>query len=357
MAEREEINAETANNSERLLQMMTGYWISKAVYLAAKLGIADLLSRGPVHYEELARETGANAVSLYRTLRALASVGLFAEADAGQFTLTPMAALLRTGVPDSMRALGIMYGEEQYQAWGELLYSVNTGRPAFEHHFGTGVYEYFSQHPDASAVFNEAMTNWTTRVASVAANSYDFSPFRTVVDVGGNQGILLAAILRAHQGVRGILFDLPHVVATAPEYLASAGVESRCTIASGDVFTAVLPGGDAYVLSGVLHGFDDEHCVAILAQCRRVASDTGKLLILEHVIPDGDEPHLGKWLDLHMLVMSGGRERTREQYRALLQAGGFELTNIVPLAAGLSLVEAQPSMSKEPAHLRREVPN
>ena len=334
-------NVHTSTDTERLLQMMIGYWVSKAVYVAAKLGIADLLSNGPVHYDELARMTGTHGLSLYRTLRALASAGLFSEVGPGRFALTPMGALLQSTAPNSMRALGIMYGEEQYQAWGELLYSVRTGQPAFEHQFGMGVFEYFRQNSEASAIFNEAMTALDHSFAGAVAAAYDFSRLGSVVDVGGNQGTLLAAILRHHTSVRGILFDLPHVVATAKDRLAVAGVEHRCTVIGGDFFTAVPPGGDAYLLSYVLHDWDDERCVAILRQCRRVMPDHGKLLVVEAVLPEGDEPFFGKWVDLHMLVMASGRERTLGQYRKLLQDGGLELTRVVPLSVGSSIVEAE----------------
>lgn len=326
-----------------LLQMMTGYWLSKAVYVAAKLGIADLLSDGAESCEDLAKTTGTHAPSLYRVLRALASNGIFSETTTGRFAVTPMGALLQTKRPDSMRALAIMYGEEQYRAWGDLLYSIQTGQPAFEREFGMEVFEYFRQNKASGAVFNEAMTNWTTQVSAAVAATYDFSRFGTIVDVGGNQGILLAAILRSNPAARGILFDLPHVVATARAQLTQAGVESRCELVGGDFFTAALPDGDAYLLSYVLHDWDDERCVAILAQCRRVIANTGTLLLIELVLPEGNEPSFGKWLDLHMLVMASGRERTCDEYRRLLQAGGFALTRVIPTPAGSYIVEATPA--------------
>jgi hypothetical protein len=242
-----------------------------------------------------------------------------------------------------MRALAIMYAEEQYRAWGDLLYSVRTGEPAFEHQFGMGVFEYFSKNPEASTVFNEAMTGWTRQVADAVVGSYDFSPFATVIDVGGNQGTLLAAILRSHSASRGILFDLPHVVASAESVLANAGVGNRCACIGGDFFEAVPTGGDVYVLAQILHDWDDGRCVAILTQCRHVMPVHGKLLIVELVLPPGDQPSFGKWLDLHMLVMATGRERTTEEYRQLLRAGGFELSRVLPTPAGASVVEAVPA--------------
>lgn len=325
-----------------LLQMMTGYWVSQAIYVAAKLGIADLLVDGPVSCDDLATATRTHAPSLQRTLRALASVGVFSEVAPGHFALTPLATLLRSATPDSMRALAIMYGEEQYRAWGDFLHSVRTGEPAFEHQFGMGIFEYYAQNPEASAVFNEAMTGWTAQLAGAVADSYDFSPFGTVVDVGGNQGTLLTAILRSQPRVRGILFDLPHVVADAEEPLTAAGVADRCARVGGDFFEAVPAGGDAYVLASILHDWDDDRCVAILRRCREVMPDHGKLLVVELVLPEADEPFFGKWVDLHMLVMASGRERTDAEYGTLFRAAGFELARVVPTPAGASIVEGVP---------------
>ena len=325
-----------------LLQMMTGYWVSQALYVAAKLGIADLLADGPVDCEDLAAATNTHAPSLQRVLRALASVGVFTEVSPGSFALTPLAELLRTETPGSMSALAIMYAEEQYRAWGELLHSVRTGEMAFDHQFGMGYFEYLAQHPEADRVFNEAMTGWTQQLVGAVVDTYDFSPFHTVVDVGGGYGALLATILRNNPGTRGILFEQPHVIASAEEELVAAGVADRCTFVGGDFFVEVPAGGDAYVLSQILHDWDDERCVAILGQCRRAMPGHGKLLVVELVLPPGDEPSLGKWLDLHMLVLLGGRERTATEYDALFRAAGFKLARVVPTSPGPSVVEAIP---------------
>lgn len=272
-------NADTSTAAVELLHMMTGYWISQGIYIAAKLRIADHLAAGPVHYEDLAQKTDTHALSLYRALRALASVGIFAETNAGQFALTPMAGLLQSNAPNSMRALAEMYGSEQYRAWGDLLHSVRTGKPAFDRQFGMDVFEYFSQNAEAGAVFNEAMTNWTAQASAAVAATYDFSKVGSIVDVGGNQGTLIATILRLYPAARGVLFDRPHVVKTAQNELAKAGVDDRCTILGGDFFTSVPSGGDAYMLSYVLHDWDDERCVAILAQCRKAITARGALLV------------------------------------------------------------------------------
>jgi hypothetical protein len=326
----------------QLLQMMTGYWVTQTVYVAAKLGIADLLSDGPLSCDDMAVKSGTHAPSLRRILRALASVGVFSEIVPGEFALTPLASLLRSADPNSVRALAIMYAEEQYRAWGDMLYSVRTGEPAFEHRFGMGVFEYFAQNPEASAVFNEAMTGLTIQVANSVAGAYDFSNCATIVDIGGNRGTVLAAILQRYCGSRGVLFDRPHVVATAGEVLAAAGVENRCTIVGGDFFESVPPGGDVYLLASILHDWDDERCVEILSRCRQVMRNSGKLLVVELVLPPGDEPFIGKWVDLHMLVMASGRERTEEEYGKVLLAAGFQLERVRSLPNGQSIVEAVP---------------
>ncbi len=325
-----------------LLQMMTGYWVSQALYVAAKLGVADLLTDGPRPVEELAEATQTDAPSLRRVLRALASVGVFTEARPGAFALTPLAALLRTGTPGSMRALAIMYAEEQYRAWGDVLHSVRTGKTAFEKQFGMSYFAYLAQHPEADRVFNEAMTGYTTQLVGAVVDAYDFSPFKTIVDVGGGYGTLLAAILRRYPVAHGILFDQPHVVAAAGERLAAAGVAERCNTVAGDFFVEVPSGGDAYVLAQILHDWDDERSMAILQQCRRAMPAHGKLLVVELALPSGEEPFFGKWLDLHMLVLLGARERTVTEYEALFRATGFTLGRVVPTAAGPSIVEGIP---------------
>jgi hypothetical protein len=332
--------ADVAPPPVTLLQMMTGYWVSQAVYVAAKLGLADLVAEAPRSSDELAAATGTHAPSLHRLLRGLASVGVFTEVSPDHFALTPMAALLRTGTPGSMRALAITYNEEQYRAWGNLLHSVRTGNPAFELQFGMGPFAYFAQNPEADQVFNEAMIGWTSQVADAVATTYDFSPFRTIVDVGGGYGTLLAAILPQQPAARGILFDLPHVVARAEELLAAAGLADRCACLGGDFFAAVPEGGDAYILAQILHDWDDERCVAILERCRQAMPPHAKLLVVELVLPPGEEPFFGKWLDLHMMVITGGCERTAAEYDALFRRAGLALAGVIPTPAGPSIVEA-----------------
>lgn len=325
-----------------LVQMMTGYWVSQAIYVAAKLRVADLLADGAQTVEVLATTTQTHAPSLRRLLRALASVGIFTEASPDTFALTPLAMLLRSGTPNSMAALAIMYAEEQYRAWGNVLHSVRTGETAFEQQFGMSYFAYLAQHPDADRVFNAAMTGWTMQLVDAVVATYDFSPFKKIVDVGGSYGTLLAAILQSNRAAQGILFDQPHVVSAAREQLALAGVGERCETVGGDFFIEVPADGDAYLLAQILHDWNDERSVAILQQCRRAIPAQGKLLVIELVLPPGEEAFFGKWLDLHMLVLLGARERTAAEYGELFQAAGFKLARVIPTVAGPSIVEAVP---------------
>jgi hypothetical protein len=322
--------------------MMTGYWISQAVYVAAKLGVADHLLDGAQTVETLAAATHAHASSLYRVLRALASVGVFTEVLPHTFALTPLASLLRTDTPDSMRALAIMYAEEQYRAWGNVMHSVRSGEPAFEEHFGMSYFAYLGQNPESDRIFNQAMTGYTHAVANAVSRAYDFAPHSTVVDVGGSYGTMLTTILDRHPSTRGILFDQPHVTAAAGAQLAQNGMAERCTAVGGDFFVEVPSGGDVYLLAQILHDWDDERSREILRCCRRAIPEHGKLLVIELVLPPGEEPFVGKWLDLHMLVLLGAQERTEAEYAALFRAAGFELTQVIPTPAGPSVVEAVP---------------
>lgn len=326
-----------------LLQMMNGYWVSQAIAVVATLGIADLVADRPVSCEALATATQTHAPSLYRVLRALASVGIFVETTPGHFALTPLAAPLCSGTPYSLRAMASRQGEEQYRAWGDLLYSVRTGQSAFEHQFGMGHFEYLAQNPTASRTFNEAMIGRTSEVADGVVATYDFSAFGTIVDVGGGHGTLLATILRSNPAVRGVVFDQPHVVAGAEAFLGAAGVADRCTWVGGDFFAAVPSGGDAYVLEQILHDWDDSHCIQILERVRQAIPEHGKLLVIELVLPTGGEPFRGKWTDLNMLIMLGGRERTADEYATLFRAARFELVRVIATPVGPSVVEAIPT--------------
>ncbi|TNM37739.1 methyltransferase [Nocardioides albidus] len=326
-----------------MLRMLTGYWISKALSVAAELGVADQLKDGRRSASDLAATCGADPASLYRLLRALAGVGVFTEGDDGRFGLTPLAELLRTDTPGSMRALARMYGSEQFEAWAGLEGSIRTGDPSFERIFGATYFDHLESHPRSSAVFNDAMTGWTAQLADAVVGAYDFSRSRQVVDVGGGLGLLLSTILRANQATEGVLFELPHVAADATAFLDKAGVGDRSSAVGGDFFESVPEGGTTYVVAQILHDWDDEHSGRILRNCRRAIHPDGRLLVVEQVIPPADENSLGKWLDLHMLVLLGGRERTESEYQALLATAGFELNRVIPTAAGASVLEAAPA--------------
>jgi hypothetical protein len=324
---------------EQMSRMLTTYWVSQALYVAAKLKLADRLKDSPRTADELASATGTHAASLYRLLRALASVGVFVEDDRHRFTLTPLAECLRSDVPGSQWAMAVMNGEEHYLSWGELLYSVQTGKPAFEKLFGAGVFDFLSRDPEKARIFDEAMVGVHGRETAAMLDAYDFSSTRVLADVGGGNGSLLTAVLKRYPGLRGILFDLPGVAERARANLASAGLSGRCEVVGGDFFASVIGGADAYLLRHIIHDWDDERAVRILKNVHRAMGDGGKLLLVESVIPPGNAPSFGKLLDLTMLVIPGGKERTEEEYRELFAAAGFRLTRIVPTAAEVCVIE------------------
>ncbi|HUE82338.1 MAG TPA: methyltransferase [Pyrinomonadaceae bacterium] len=327
-----------------LHQMMCGHWVSQAIYVTAKLGIADHLADGPRHIDDLAQTVGGNSGALYRLLRALASVGLFTEGEQRHFALTPIGACLQTEIPGSMRPLAILITDFDWEPWKQMLYSVQTGKTAFERVHGMGVFDYFQQHPEQGQAFDEAMTTFVTANGLAVVAAYDFSPFAKIVDVGGGHGALMAAILKANVGTKGVIFDLPSVVAGAKRTIEAAGLSDRCELVGGDFFTTPLPtGGDAYMMASIIHDWDDERSLAILKNCRRAMSDHAKLLLVEMVIPPGDTPFLGKLLDLEMLVCFGGQDRTEVEYHQLLAAAGFQLARIVPTATPSSIIEAVPA--------------
>jgi len=317
-----------------LFRMVTGYYVSRAIHVAATLGIADLLAGGPRHYDDLARAADAHGPSLNRLLRLLASVGVFIEEDAGRFALTPLGQCLRTGVPGSMRAAAMLFGGRTQDAWAEVMHSVRTGEPGFPRAFGTDSFSYMTEHPEVAALFDEAMADWTKHVTIAAAAAYDFSRFRTIVDVGGGNGTLLAGILAAAAGPRGIVFDLPHVAARAQAHLDGMGLADRCTAVGGDFFQEVPRGGDAYLLKHVIHDWDDERAVEILRRCRRAMGGDAKLLLIEGVYPPRIDQSMASQgaaaNDVNMLVCTGGRQRSEPEFRALYEAAGFTLTRLIP---------------------------
>ncbi|QFZ92855.2 acetylserotonin O-methyltransferase [Synechococcus elongatus] len=323
-----------------LRQITTGYWGSQALYVAAKLGLADQLVDGPRSCDDLAIAVGAKADVLYRLLRALASLGIFTEVSDRQFALTPAAELLRSGTTESMRHLVIMFGEEHYVAWGELLHSVQTGENAFEHHYGAPVFAYYAQHPAPAAIFNGAMSDISRQDTAAVIAAYDFQGIRCLVDVGGGHGQLLTQILAAYPELTGILFDQPAVVAGADSVLADWS--DRIQISGGDFFEAVPTGGDAYLLKHIIHDWDDADSRKILANCRQVMQPGDRLLLVEQVVQPGNTINVAKWLDLNMLVMTqGGRERTQSEFATLLSESGFQLKQIHTTASEVCIIESR----------------
>jgi len=326
--------------TQKLLEMISGNWVSQSIYAVAKLGIADLLKDGQKSIEELAQAAGADVQSLYRLMRGLASVGVFIEVEDKRFCLTPIGECLQTGNLNSLRALAILWGEEQYQAWADIVYSVKAGKCAYEHQNGISFFDYLDQNAEAAQTFNDAMTNYSRQTHISVIEAYDFSGFNKIVDVGGGHGTLISSILKANPNLRGVLFDAPHAIEDAQKHIQAAELSESCEVVAGDFFKSVPSGGDAYILSVIIHDWDDEHSIVILKNCHEAMVENGKLLLVEMVIPSHNEPFFGKMLDLHMLVMHGGRERTEAEYRTLLAQAGFKLTNIITTNFLPSVIEA-----------------
>ena len=329
--------AEGVDLKAQMNQLIRGYWTTQAIFVAAELRIADLLADGPKHPDELGRQAGVKGDMLYRVLRALASIGIFAEDDEGRFMLTPLADTLRGD--SGQRAYARLHGHELYQSWAKLLDAVRSGEAGFVEAFGIPIFEYFSKNPDRGAVFDKAMTGHHGPEADPMLEAYDFSRFKDLVDVGGGNGSLLIAILRRHPQMRGVLFDLPRVVERAGPGIESAGLSERCRLVGGSFLEAVPGGGDAYLLRHVLHDWRDEDAAVILRHCRNAMQPGGKVLVVEIVVPAGNDPSFAKWMDL-MMVTYGGKERSEKQYRKLFAQAGLQLTRIIPTTAGISVIEA-----------------
>jgi hypothetical protein len=344
MTTSESVKPEIVNAPQVLMQMLTGFWVSQALYSVAKVGVADQLKEGPQSVADLARKLNANEENLFRVMRALASLGIFQETADRVFELTPVAALLISDSPNSMRPIALMLGKENYQAWGNLDRAIQYGESPFEITYGMNAYEYFEKHPDAAENFNSAMTALVSNDNAAILEAFDFSEFHTIVDVGGGHGMLLSAILKRYEALTGVLFDLPHVVANAKTLLQSHGIAERCRIESGNFYEAVPLGGDAYLLSRVLHGFSDELCSRILRCIHTAIPPQGKLLVMESILQPGNDLATAKTklMDVNMLVFApGGRDRTYEEYDHLLGQSGFQLHRVVTTESGIAVLEAK----------------
>ncbi|MEK7806549.1 MAG: methyltransferase [Chloroflexota bacterium] len=318
-----------------LLELIGGKWLSQAISVAAELGIADFLKDGPRSAAEIADMAGASEDAVFRLLRALAGVGCFSRLPGRRFALAPLGEYLRSDVSGSLRGYARYMGHHSvWRSLGELLYSVQTGKPAFDHVFGMGVFDYLAKDTEAAGLFNDGATSLSTIDASAVAEGYDFSGISTLVDVGGGHGLLLATILKANPGMSGILFELPHVVQGATSLLQREGVASRCPVISGDFFESIPLGGDAYIMKGIIHDWGDDRSSQILRNCHRVMSSGAKLLVVDRVISASDES------DIRMLVMTpGGRERTEAEFRQLYEQAGFQFTRVVSTTSPRSVIE------------------
>jgi 2-polyprenyl-3-methyl-5-hydroxy-6-metoxy-1,4-benzoquinol methylase len=326
-----------------LFLMATGYWLSQAIYVAAKLGLADLLKDGPKSCSALAAATGADEQSLFRLMRALSSTEVFAHLQDDYFALSRSGESLQSHVPGSLRAIVMTLGEIHYHAWGDLLQSVRTGSPAFNNVFGTGLFDYLQRDAEAADAFNDGMTDLSSLLAYAVLMAYDFSGISSIVDIGGGQGKLLQSIVQLNPGIKGTLFDLESAIEIAKQHLSSDACSGRCSAVAGDFFNSVPEGANAYILCGVIHDWNDDRSIRILKNCRTAMAKTGRLLLVEMVVPEPGANCFSKLLDLNMLVMTGGRERTKAEFTALLDAAGYKLTRIVPTIAPQCVIEAIPS--------------
>jgi len=325
-----------------VFQMIIGKWISKALGTIVEIGVPDQLAKGGRQCRDIAREAGVSEDGLYRLMRALASVGLFAESADRRFRLTAMGQMLRSDHPHSLAGYARFTGHDiTWRPWGKLGYSVKTGMPAFDHVFHASVFEYFSRDPEAAAVFDEAMTSISAMEAHATSQAYDFRGVETLMDVAGGHGLLLATVLGKHKRMRGVLFDLPHVTAGATATFTRTGIISRVRIESGDFFKELPLGADVIMMKHIVHDWDDDSATRILQTCHRALGERGKVLIVDPVVPPRNMPHYGKLLDLEMLVLTPrGRERTKAEFAKLLRGAGFRLSRVISTQSPLSIVEA-----------------
>jgi len=326
----------------QVIQMASSLWVSRLLFVAAKLGLADLIAAGTTNAKALAAKTQSHERSMHRILRALGCIGILEQAENGTIKLTELGETLRSDHPAKVRSTVLMIaGPWMWQSFGEIEHSVATGKPAADKVFGMPIFDYIAKHPDQVSIFSEAMVGIHGQEPAAVAEAYDFSAFGTIVDVGGATGNLLGTILKNHPKPKGLLYDMPHVIVDAPAFLATLGVADRISTEGGSFFDRVPTGGDAYILSHIIHDWSEAQCLTILGHCRKAMKPGAKLLIVEMVLPEGNEPHPGKMLDLVMLTVPGGEERTSSEYGELLAKAGLRMTRVVPTASAVSVVEAE----------------
>lgn len=328
-----------------MTQMVYGFWVSRCLQIMAELGIADTIGDVPKTAEELAEASGTHAPALRRMLRLLSGLGVLLKDEQTQrWSLTELGSMLRKDNPGSvygsLRAHGHLLS---WQAWGDLKSSLTTGQPSVEKFMGDSFFNYLSAHPEDAAIFNGSMAAYQTLNAPAVVNAYDFSAARTVMDVGGGTGTLMSHILRAHPPIRGAIYEMPHVAKEARERLASLGLKERCDIVDGDFFTSIPQGQDVYILSQILHDWDDEKSLRILSNIRQAMRPDSRLLVVETVLPGDNAMHFGNLYDMAMLVLVGGQERTEAEYTALVQKAGMKIARILPTTMPPSVIELVPA--------------
>lgn len=326
------------------VELVSGFWISQAMYVAAKLGIADLLTEEAKSIDELAQATDTHAPSLYRLLRTLASVGVFTEVESRRFALTPIGKYLCSDNPYSLRYQAIMHGDEwHWRTFGEMFHAVKDGKPAIHHLYQADSYwQYLAQNPESQSLFNQAMINVAKNYHTPFIESYDFSGFTKIVDVGGGEGRLISSILKANPHLHGILYDMPQTVVQAAKVLEQEGVAHRCETVAGDIFKSVPAGGDIYTMSYIFIDWDDDSCVTILQNIRSTIADNGKLLIIDSIVPSGNEYSWVKWVDLFELCMGHGKVRTQAEFIEVFQRADFKLSRILSMETPCSVMELVP---------------
>jgi O-methyltransferase domain/Dimerisation domain len=326
-----------------VMQLALGFIGSAALYAATKLGIPDILKSGPKPVSEIARACGGNEDAVYRVLRALAGAGIFSETAPHTFALTADGEVLISDRPDSLRPMVLWIDNKMhFDTYSELPYAMQTGNTVVEKVYGESCFGYFEKNPEVSKVFNEAMTGFSRMFTPAVLDAYDFSWIngKTLVDIGGGHGFLLTSILKKYPEIQGAVADLEHVVAGAPETIRNAGLESRCTTHSCDFFESV-PAADVYILKHILHDWNDEKATTILRNCARAGRGKTRVLLAESVVAAGNEPHFAKWLDMEMLLLPGGKERTEAEFEKLFEGAGFKLTRVVATKGPVCVIEAE----------------
>jgi ubiquinone/menaquinone biosynthesis C-methylase UbiE len=334
--------AEQHDAAQEIFKVISGFWLSRAVQVAATLRVPDYVNEMGTAVEEVAAKTGSDVTAMYRLMRALSSFGIFRELEGRRFTSTHTSDILRSDMPGSLRAtvmteLGLVH----YSSWGQLLDSVRTGEIAFDRVHGADVWTYFGQHPDIAKTFNESMTHVTEVILRGVHEVYNFSRYRTVADVGGGQGRLLASILNANRHARGVLLDAPSVIDQARRLLAEDPAMPRIEFIAGDFFKEVPEGADLYALKWIIHDWAEPQALQILGNVRRAMTPLSRVVLIETVLPEANTPHFAPMMDLNMLVMTGGRERRASEYRDLLAKAGLRMMKVYPTESPVSVIEAE----------------